>query len=181
MGSDINIREVIEDKTLGFCIKKFRISNTHFEHPEKSLDASNLITGVFQVSVVFLGAFLLGFRPLGGTAGIVLAYMLSLMLVLCNVGFGLLTATIAKSSSVASGLAFVFILPQMMLGSFIPGIPEHLSKLVPSFYVTQTLTNVFIRGESATSALSISNFGVLLVYSVAVIMLGIILHNRNWS
>ena len=143
--------------------------------------SSNLITGVFQVSVVFLGAFLLGFRPLGGSAGIVLAYMLSLMLVLCNVGFGLLTATIAKSSSVASGLAFVFILPQMMLGSFIPGIPEYLSKLVPSFYVTQTLTNVFIRGESATSALSISNFGVLLVYSMAVIMLGIILHNRNRS
>jgi ABC-2 type transport system permease protein len=98
--------------------------------------ASNLITGIFQVSVIFGASFLLGFRPQGGVTGIGLAYLLSLLLVLCNVGFGLLTATLAKSSGAASGLAFVFILPQMMLGSFIPGIPENLSKLVPSYYVT---------------------------------------------
>ncbi len=141
--------------------------------------ASNLITGVFQVSVVFGASFLLGFRPLGGAAGIGLAYLLSLLLVLCNVGFGLITATLAKSSGAASGLAFLFILPQMMLGSFIPGIPENLSKLVPSYYVTQTLTNVFIRGAYATSASSVQNLGVLGVYSVVVIVLGIVLYNRK--
>ena len=143
--------------------------------------ASNLITGIFQVSVVFGASFLLGFRPLGGVTGIGLAYLLSLLLVLCNVGFGLLTATLAKSSGAASGLAFVFILPQMMLGSFIPGIPENLSKLVPSYYVTQTLTNVFIRGLSATSASSVLNLGVLSVYSLVVIVLGIVLYNRDMS
>ena len=141
--------------------------------------ASNLITGVFQVSVVFGASFLLGFRPLGGAAGIGLAYLLSLLLVLCNVGFGLITATLAKSSGAASGLAFVFILPQMMLGSFIPGIPENLSKLVPSYYVTQTLTNVFIRGAYVISASSVQNLGVLGVYSLAVIVLGIVLYNRK--
>ena len=140
---------------------------------------SNLITGVFQVSMVFGASFLLGFRPLGGAAGIGLAYLLSLLLVLCNVGFGLITATLAKSSGAASGLAFLFILPQMMLGSFIPGIPENLSKLVPSYYVTQTLTNVFIRGAYATSASSVQNLGVLGVYSVVVIVLGIVLYNRK--
>ncbi|TFH16643.1 ABC transporter permease [Candidatus Bathyarchaeota archaeon] len=143
--------------------------------------ASNLITGVFQVSVVFGASFLLGFRPLGGVAGIGLAYLLSLLLVLCNVGFGLITATLVKSSGAASGLAFVFILPQMMLGSFIPGIPENLSKLVPSYYVTQTLTNVFIRGANATSASSVQNLGVLGFYSLIVIVLGIVLYNRNGS
>ena len=143
--------------------------------------ASNLITGILQVSVVFGASFLLGFRPLGGVAGIGLAYLLSLLLVLCNVGFGLITATLAKSSGAASGLAFVFILPQMMLGSFIPGIPENLSKLVPSYYVTQTLTNVFIRGAYAASASSVLNLGVLGVYSLVVIMLGIVLYNRYGS
>lgn len=103
------------------------------------------------------------------------------MLVLCNVGFGLITATLAKSSGAASGLAFVFIIPQMMLGSFIPGIPENLSKLVPSYYVTQTLTNVFIRGAHATSASSLQNLGVLGVYSLVVLVLGIVLYNRNRS
>ena len=140
--------------------------------------AANLITGVFQVSVVFGSSYLMGFRPMGGLAGIGLAYLLSLLLVLCNVGFGLITATLAKSSGAASGLAFVFILPQMMLGSFIPGIPESLSRLVPTYYVTQTLTNVFIRGASVSSASSVQNLGLLGVYSLVVIVVGIVLYNR---
>jgi len=115
---------------------------------------------------------------MGGLAGIGLAYLLSLLLVLCNVGFGLITATLAKSSGAASGLAFVFILPQMMLDSFIPGIPESLSRLVPTYYVTQTLTNVFIRGASASSASSIQSLGLLGVYSLVVIVVGIVLYNR---
>ena len=140
---------------------------------------SNLITGVFQVSVVYGASFLLGFNPLGGVAGVGLMYLLSLLLVLCNVGFGLITATLARSSGSASGIAFLFILPQMMLGSFIPGIPEYLSKLVPSYYVTQTLTNVFIRGVPAASISSVRNLGVLGVYCLVVVVLGIVLFNRN--
>jgi ABC-2 type transport system permease protein len=140
--------------------------------------ASNLITGVFQVSVVMGSSYLMRFRPQGGAAGIGLAYMLSLLLVLCNVGFGLITATLAKSTGAATGLAFVFILPQMMLGSFIPGIPESLSRFVPSYYVTQTLTNVFIRGASATSASSMQNLGLLGIYSLVVIVVGVVLYNR---
>ena len=128
--------------------------------------------------MVFGTSLLLLFRPLGGIAGIGLVYLLSLMLVLCNVGFGLITATLAKSSGTASGLAFVFILPQMILGSFIPGILENLSKLVPSYYVTQVLTNVFVRGANATGASSMKNLGVLGVYSLVVIVLGIVLYYR---
>ena len=140
--------------------------------------ASNLITGVFQVSVVLVSSYLMGFRPQGGVAGIGLTYALSLLLVLCNVGFGLITATLAKSTGAATGLAFVFILPQMMLGSFIPGIPESLSRFVPSYYVTQTLTNVFIRGASPTDASSLQNLGLLGVYSLVVIVAGVVLYNR---
>jgi len=68
---------------------------------------ANTITGVIQISVVFGSAYLMGFRPMGGLAGIGIAYLLSLLLVLCNVGFGLITATLAKSSGAATGLAFV--------------------------------------------------------------------------
>jgi len=138
----------------------------------------NTISGVFQVSVVWGSSYLMGFRPMGGLAGIGLAYLMSLLLVLCNVGFGLITATLAKSSGAASGLAFLFILPQMMLGSFIPGIPESLSRLVPSTYLTQTLTNVFLRGASATSATSLQSMGILGVYSLVVIVAGIVLYNK---
>ncbi|MFA9437171.1 MAG: ABC transporter permease, partial [Candidatus Bathyarchaeota archaeon] len=142
-----------EERQLGL-LKRIAFTPTTASDIFAAQVAANLITGVFQVSVVFGSSYLMGFRPMGGLAGIGLAYMLSLLLVLCNVGFGLITATLAKSSGAASGLAFVFILPQMMLGSFIPGIPENLSRLVPTYYVTQTLTNVFIRGASASSASS---------------------------
>ena len=139
---------------------------------------ANTITGVFQVSVVIGSAYLMGFRPLGGLEGIGLAYLMSLLVVLCNVGFGLITATLAKSSGAATGLAFLFILPQMMLGSFIPGIPENLSRLVPTYYLTQTLTNVFLRGASVTSGSSVQNLGFLGVYSLVVMVTGIVLYQK---
>jgi len=166
-----------EERQLGL-LKRIAFTPTTASDIFAAQVAANLITGVFQVSVVFGSSYLMGFRPMGGLAGIGLAYLLSLLLVLCNVGFGLITATLAKSSGAASGLAFVFILPQMMLGSFIPGIPENLSRLVPTYYVTQTLTNVFIRGASASSASSIQNLGLLGVYSLFVIVVGIVLYNR---
>ncbi len=166
-----------EERQLGL-LKRIAFTPTTASDIFAAQVAANLITGVFQVSVVFGSSYLMGFRPMGGLTGIGLAYLLSLLLVLCNVGFGLITATLAKSSGAASGLAFVFILPQMMLGSFIPGIPENLSRLVPTYYVTQTLTNVFIRGASASSASSIQNLGLLGVYSLFVIVVGIVLYNR---
>jgi hypothetical protein len=42
MGSDINIKETIEDKQSWFNIKRFTIGDTDFEKPEKSLDVKNL-------------------------------------------------------------------------------------------------------------------------------------------
>ena len=108
-----------------------------------------------------------------------MVYLLSLLLVLCNVGFGLITATLAKTSSVATGIAFIFILPQMMLGSFIPGIPEYISQLVPSHYVTQTLTNILLRGDSVTSTTTLGNLLLLSSYTLLTLALGINLYQRK--
>ena len=172
------VSQVFTEERQQGLLKRIAITHTTASNIFAAQVVANTITGVIQVSVVFGSAYLMGFRPMGGLAGIGLAYLLSLLLVLCNVGFGLITATLAKSSGAATGLAFVFILPQMMLGSFIPGIPENLSKLVPSTYVTQTLTNVFIRGASATSATSLQNLGFLGVYSLVVMVTGIVLYNK---
>jgi ABC-2 type transport system permease protein len=141
--------------------------------------ASNLITGLLQVTIVLGGAYLLGFRPNCSPLGLAMVYLLSLLLVLCNVGFGLITATLAKTSSVATGIAFIFILPQMMLGSFIPGIPENLSQLVPSYYVTQTLTNILLRGDSVTSITTLGNLLLLTSYTLLTLILGINLNKRK--
>lgn len=172
------VSQVFTEERQQGLLKRIAVTPTTASDIFAAQVVANTITGVLQVSVVFGSAYLMGFRPMGGLAGVGLAYLMSLLLVLCNVGFGLITATLAKSSGAATGLAFVFILPQMMLGSFIPGIPENLSRLVPSTYVTQTLTNVFLRGASATSASSLQSLGVLGVYSLVVIVTGIVLYNR---
>ena len=68
-------------------------------------------------------------------------------------GFGLITATIAKSSGAATGLSFLFVLPQMFLGTFVgaslSGAAQIAGKVVPSYYVTDALTSVFLRGATA--------------------------------
>ncbi|MCW4049310.1 MAG: ABC transporter permease [Candidatus Bathyarchaeota archaeon] len=138
---------------------------------------ANLLTGVVQIMVVFVASYVMGFRPLGGIGGVLTAFTITLLLVLCNVGFGLITATLAKSSGAATGLSFIFILPQMLLGSFVPA-PESVARFVPSYYVTKTLTNVFLRGADVLSQSTILNIGILAVYSLSVIALGVVLYSR---
>jgi ABC-type transport system involved in multi-copper enzyme maturation permease subunit len=79
--------------------------------------------------------YALGFRPAVGVATYVMAFLLVLVFSVSNVGFGLITATIAKSSGAATGLSFLFLLPQMFLGTFVgaslSGAAQTAGKFVP--------------------------------------------------
>ena len=88
-----------------------------------SVMVSNLVTGVAQVIILLGAASLMGFRTQAGVVEILVGMIAALLLVVTNIGFGLLTASISKSSNAATGIAFIFILPQMFLGSFVPA-PE---------------------------------------------------------
>ena len=138
---------------------------------------ANLATGTVQVLVVLGASYLMGFRPMGGLAGVLVALVATLFLVITNVGFGLITATIAKTSGAATGMAFIFILPQMLLGSFVPA-PEAVSRLVPSYYVTETLTTIFLRDASLRSEVVLSNLGILGGTTLIVISFGVFLYSR---
>lgn len=48
MGHDISINEVIKDKKSWFNIKRFKIGNTDFKKPEKSLDSKSLTQVVYE-------------------------------------------------------------------------------------------------------------------------------------
>jgi hypothetical protein len=48
MGSDINIKEIIEDKQSWFNVKRFTIGDTDFEKPEKSLDVKHLDNSAYR-------------------------------------------------------------------------------------------------------------------------------------
>ena len=139
---------------------------------------SNMLTAIVQVMIIFIVAGLLGFNPQTDLVGIIFAFVIVLILALINVGFGLITATLAKSQGSATGIAFVFIIPQMFFGTFIPGIPKEISQFVPSYYVTDSLTSVLLRGASIMSETVIYNFVVTIVMSLFVIIIGIVVFTK---
>ena len=78
-----------------------------------------MIIALIQAVLVFAMVYVMGFRPNVGAELYVFAFVLVLVFSLSNIGFGLITATISKSSGAATGLSFLFVLPQMFLGTFV--------------------------------------------------------------
>jgi ABC-type multidrug transport system permease subunit len=133
---------------------------------------SNMIIGASQVTIVYLIAGLMGFRAKATVVGIAYAFTIVLFLVLCNVGFGLITASLVKSSGAATGLSFLFILPQMFLGTFVPS-SGGIGRFVPSYYVTDALTSLFLRGAPLSSPVILTDLLVVAMVGVATMVVGI--------
>jgi ABC-type multidrug transport system permease subunit len=138
---------------------------------------ANLATGTLQVAIVYVAAKIMGFYAAGGAAEIAYAFVIVLLLVACNIGFGLITASLVKSSGAATGLSFLFILPQMLLGTFVPA-PQSVGRLVPSYYVTDALTSIFLRGAPLTSPTVIFDLAIVALISIAVLIVGVIAFSR---
>ncbi|NHJ01510.1 MAG: ABC transporter permease [Candidatus Heimdallarchaeota archaeon] len=138
---------------------------------------ANTLLAIVQVSIIFIMAGIMGFTPKTEFLGFFIAFVLVLLLVICNIGFGLITATIVNSPGAATGVSFIFILPQMFLGTFVP-ISEDLGRLVPSFYVTDALTSLFLRGAPALSETILIDVLVVSIFCLIVTIIGIILFTR---
>ncbi len=143
---------------------------------------SNMITALVQAIIVFATAYVMGFHSQASIPGIILAFLICLIFSLCNVGLGLITATIAKSEGAATGIAFMFLIPQMFLGTFVgfamSGIIQSLGKFVPSYYVTDALTSLLLRGAPITSPTILLDLVVVSVTSLLVLLAGIILFRK---
>ncbi len=135
---------------------------------------SNMIIAMLQVLIVFILAQLFDFRPQADILGILLAILLMVIFSLSSVGLGLITATIAKSAGVATGLSFLFILPQMFLGTFIPvtSNTRMLAIFLPSYYVTDALTSIF-NGDSLLSKNIMIDFAFVSIVSIVIVIIGI--------
>ena len=122
---------------------------------------------------------LLGFLLKGMLVGIVIATVFAL----CNVGFGLITASIAKSASAATGVSFIFLLPQLFLGTFVGSAlgsaAQTAGRFVPAWYVTDALTSIFSRGASATSPAVLTDLLAVSVMSVVILAAGVLLFRRR--
>ncbi len=138
---------------------------------------SNTVMGMVQVGLIFLLSVLMGFRFVGGVEEVLFAFLILAVFAMCNVGFGLIVASISKSSGAASGISMLVILPQMFLGTYVPA-PQAASVFVPSYYVTDSLNTLFLRGGSVTSTVVWINFGIVCLFTAVVIAVGILLYRK---
>jgi len=141
---------------------------------------SNMGMAILQVAIIALLTFLMGYRPEGVTAGMILAFVFMVVFSLSSIGFGLITATIAKNPKASGGIVWIFILPQQMLASGLYPLPEStriISMFMPLHYASDALTLLF--NGTALSDLRIwGDLAVLIIFSVVLVILGILLFKK---
>ena len=163
-------------------MKRIRISPTTPSEFMASQVVSYMVIALIQAALVFAMTYAMGFKPAVGIPAYAFAFTLVLVFSVSNVGFGLITASIAKSSSAATGLSFLFVLPQLFLGTFVgatlSGSAQIAGKFIPSYYVTDALTSVFLRGAQLGSVTILVDLAVVSVSCVAILAVGIVLYAK---
>ncbi len=143
---------------------------------------SYLLIGLVQVILVFASAYALGYHPKTDLAGLSIGFLIATIFAICNVGFGLITAAIAKTSGAATGISFLFLLPQLFLGTFVgmalSSSAQVAGKFVPAYYVTDALTSLFTRGASATSPAVLTDLAIVSASSVVILLVGVMLFRK---
>ena len=140
---------------------------------------SNMILSMLQVIIVFVLALLFGFSSNSDITGILLAFLLMALFSLSSVGLGLITASISKSAGTATGLSFIFILPQMFFGTFLPitSTTRVIAVFLPSYYATDALSSIF-SGADLLSANILIDFAFIAIFSIVIVILGILIFKK---
>jgi ABC-2 type transport system permease protein len=166
-------------------MKRIRITPTTPTEFMTSQVLSYAVIALIQAAIVFVMVYLLGFRPAVGMPAYAFAFILVLVFSLSNVGFGLITATIAKSPGAATGISFLFLLPQLFLGTFVgaslSSAAQVAGKFVPSYYVTDALTSLFLRGAAITSPTVLLDMATVSLSCVAILAVGIVLYAKYYK
>ena len=146
-----------------------------------SLIIANMLIATFQGMIVLLVARLLGFQPLGGLQGLLLACIFLALLAVTAVGLGLITAAIAKDTGAASGISALFIVPMMMFGALLAVFNDTtrmVAKFTPNYYVSDSLSIIFHVGSTSDPVVW-QNLLILALISLVVVIAGIQLFKRT--
>ncbi|MFX1289142.1 MAG: ABC transporter permease [Promethearchaeota archaeon] len=167
-----------EDRENGL-LKRINVTPTTSSQFIGSHIITNMVIAVIQLVIVFLFSLLMGYRPNVDVFGVILAFIFMLLLSLCSVGLGLITATISKSSGSAVGLSFIFILPQMFFGTFIQPTEatQGIAAFLPSYYVTDAITTIF-SGMSPFNIEILMQLGIIALMSTVIVIIGIFLFKK---
>ena len=173
-----------QDRESGM-MKRIRITPTSPTEFMTSQVLSYMLIALVQAVLVFVMVYFMGFKPEVGMPVYAFAFALVLLFSLSNVGFGLITATIAKSSGAATGLSFLFVLPQLFLGTFVgtslSSAAQIAGKVIPSYYVTDALTSLFLRGAAITSPVILVDTAAVSVSCIAILAAGIVLYGKYYK
>jgi ABC-2 type transport system permease protein len=166
-------------------MKRLRISPVTPTEFMFSQVLSYMAIALIQSALVFAMTYAMGFHPAVGVGSYIFAFVLVLVFSVSNVGFGLITATIAKSSGAATGLSFLFVLPQLFLGTFVGASlssgAQIAGKFMPSYYVTDAMTSLFLRGASIASATVLIDFSVVAASCIGILAVGIVLYAKYYK
>jgi ABC-2 type transport system permease protein len=173
-----------EDRENGM-MKRIRITPTTPTEFMASQVLSYMVTALVQAILVFVMVYIMGFKPEVGVHVYIFAFTLVLLFSLSNIGFGLITATISKSSGTATGLSFIFVLPQLFLGTFVgaslSSAAQAAGRFVPSYYVTDALTSLFLRGAVITSPAVLLDLAAVSISCVGILAVGILLYGKYYK
>lgn len=136
---------------------------------------ANMFIAVTQALIVLLVAWLMGFEPQGGLVGLLLASLFLALLAVTAVGFGLMTAAVAKDSGAAAGLSMIFIVPMMMFGTLLAVFNEtsrNIARFMPNYYVSDSLSVIFHTGSVSDPVLW-QNLLILAIISLVAVVTGI--------
>jgi ABC-2 type transport system permease protein len=167
---------VVEEKSQGL-LRRIYVTPTSPSEFMLSHGASNMTFAMLQTALIFVIATLLGFKPSVGWESYAMVFLCVLVFALCNVGFGLIVASIAKNAGTATGLSFIIIIPQMFLGTFVP-VPQTVAQFVPSYYITDAVTSLFLRGAPIFSPTILFDILVLSIASFLVFIAGVLIFKK---
>ncbi|MBN2152137.1 MAG: ABC transporter permease [Candidatus Lokiarchaeota archaeon] len=169
----------VEQKEKGL-LKRINVTPATAADVIGSQTASNLVLAAMQTGVVLGISAAVGFRPGVGADAYLMVFALSMVFSLCAVGCGLITATLSKNTGMATGLSFVFIIPLMFLGTFVP-VPADVGRFVPSYYFTDAVTSLLLRGAPVTSSTVLFDLAILGTISAALFIIGTLLYRKLGS
>jgi len=142
---------------------------------------ANMIIATVQGLIVLLVGLLLGFEPLGGLAGLLLAALFLALLAISAVGLGLITASVSKDTGAAGGLSAIFIVPMMMFGALLAVFNEttrNIARFMPNYYLSDSLSVIFHKGDLSDPVIW-QNLLILTVISLVIVVAGIQLFKRT--
>ena len=142
---------------------------------------ANMIIAVGQGLIVLLVAWLLGYDPLGGILGLLLASLFLALVAVAAVGLGLITAAVSKDSGAAGGIAAIFIIPMMMFGSLLAVFNDTtrtIARFMPNYYVSDALSVIFQTGRLTDPAIG-QDLLILLAITVVIGVAGMQIFRRT--